>query len=335
MHDPFDIASDQALQGAKDAIDPRIARERLADLACEDGVHMGIELTAIHVLRHKPGRRCLIEFVGRSRTTGEEISLIGKVDAKNRQNLRFERQRALWNAGFQFDSIDGISVARPWGVVREWSMWLQEKVKGQTAWRALQSSAGPTIAKQIGYALTKLHDACLVLPSIHTIDDEMRILYDRLSQAADLAPHLAGRILRLGDACQEIVGEHVRGAHCPVHRDFYPDQMLIDGNRIVLVDFDLLCRGEAAIDIGNFRAHLWEHSLCYPLDTRSYTACDAALVNEYVRHRPAVTIASIDVYTVLSLTRHVFLCTKRFDPDSTMPRILDACERFLTSRITT
>ena len=41
-----------------------------------------------------------------------------------------------------------------------------------------------------------------------------------------------------------------------VHRDFYEKQVLVDGARTVLIDFDTLCLGNPALDLGNFLAHL-------------------------------------------------------------------------------
>ena len=46
-----------------------------------------------------------------------------------------------------------------------------------------------------------------------------------------------------------------------IHRDFYPDQVLIDGDHLYVIDFDLYCMGDPALDIGNFMGHIIEHSL--------------------------------------------------------------------------
>jgi aminoglycoside phosphotransferase (APT) family kinase protein len=327
VEDPFEIASDERLAGACRAIDPRIASQRLGELACAEDTHAGIELDRIRVLRHKPGRRCLVEYTGRSRTTGQTISLLGKIHARERHDLYFHRQQVLWNAGFQAECPDGVSVARPWGVVPEWGMWFQEKVAGQNAWQALDGRGGAAAAKLIAYALAKLHDARLPAERFHTVDDEIAILRDRLPLAARQLPEQASRILQVLDACERIAAEHVAGDPCPVHRDFYPDQVLVDGNRIFLVDFDLCCHGDAAVDIGNFRGHLIEHSLRCQRHGNAYAAIDAELVAEYVRLRPGISTASIEAYTTLSLARHVFLCALLPGRQQNVLRVLEACER--------
>ena len=45
----------------------------------------------------------------------------------------------------------------------------------------------------------------------------------------------------------------------PIHRDAHPRQMLIDGPRIWLVDWDLYARGDAALDVANFIVYLRTH----------------------------------------------------------------------------
>jgi Ser/Thr protein kinase RdoA (MazF antagonist) len=42
----------------------------------------------------------------------------------------------------------------------------------------------------------------------------------------------------------------------PVHRDFYHDQVLVNGQRLAILDFDDGAMSEPAIDIANFAAHL-------------------------------------------------------------------------------
>ena len=43
-----------------------------------------------------------------------------------------------------------------------------------------------------------------------------------------------------------------------VHRDFYHDQLLFDAERTWILDLDCAARGDAAMDVGNFVAHLVE-----------------------------------------------------------------------------
>ena len=42
---------------------------------------------------------------------------------------------------------------------------------------------------------------------------------------------------------------------CTIHRDFYDKQLIVDGERVALLDFDNLATGDRAQDYGNFLAH--------------------------------------------------------------------------------
>ncbi|MBD3334077.1 MAG: phosphotransferase, partial [Candidatus Eisenbacteria bacterium] len=46
------------------------------------------------------------------------------------------------------------------------------------------------------------------------------------------------------------------GPPCLIHRDLYPEQILVDDGRPGFIDLDELAAGEAELDLGNFIAHL-------------------------------------------------------------------------------
>ena len=327
--DPFNLVADAELLGSGDAVDPDIAAERLWNLPSVDGDHAGFELMSINVLRNKAGRRCLIEYEGRSRSTGLSVAVLGKVDAKGRHNRHFERQVKLWNSGFGADAPDGICVARPWGLVPEWNMWLQEKSDGGETWAALQAEGGPHVGRRIARALAKLHHSNLPADRSHRLSDEMATLSVRLVTAARELPDLSARILHLLEDCQRVAGQCVPNSACPIHRDFYPDQVLVTGRQLTLLDFDLFREGDPAVDVGNFRGHLIEHSLRHGRHPNHYAAAEAAFLAEYLHRCPNVSTSTIDIYTLLTLARHVSLCTQIPGRYHNIARVLTTCERFV------
>ena len=58
----------------------------------------------------------------------------------------------------------------------------------------------------------------------------------------------------MSDLCVNAPRESVDPMVC--HRDFYDKQVLYDGNRVVLIDYDTLAASDPALDLGNFIAHL-------------------------------------------------------------------------------
>src|SRR5262245_53458050 len=153
VSDPFGAVQDDALPTLRRALDPAVAKNefkrRLPLLAGPDGV---VRLRCIRVIRHKPGRRCVIEYdirVTRPDCPPEKCTLIGKVRAKRFGSADYRLHRAIWDAGFQSDAPDGISVPEPVGVIPRLYMWLQRKVAGRSATDLLTDSANLSLARRI------------------------------------------------------------------------------------------------------------------------------------------------------------------------------------------
>ncbi|MEZ6049903.1 MAG: phosphotransferase [Planctomycetaceae bacterium] len=89
------------------------------------------EVESIRIVKHKPGRRCLIEYElssSRRSRIARRRSILGKVRAKGLDRHSYGIQRALWDVGFDDLANDGISVPRTLGIIPDLHMWLQEKV---------------------------------------------------------------------------------------------------------------------------------------------------------------------------------------------------------------
>jgi thiamine kinase-like enzyme len=322
------LCRDQVL-GPAVAIDFESAAQVLQRCESFDGNHSGITLESMRMLRHKPGRRCLIEYTGRSCSTGEIIKLLGKVDAKRRQQRYFDQQLQLWNSGFRSDNADGISVARPWAAIDAWQMWLQQRGDGENGWHALKRSTAASVARRVAHGLAKLHQSRLCLDREHQIDDELAILKQRLPIAASRLPSLRARIESLLDNCAQLAQFAAPTQVCPIHRDFYPDQYLTSGDKVVLLDFDLLSLGDPAIDVGNLLAHLVEYSLRYYGRTDEYADFAATITQEYRLQMPLVTVDAIEFCTLFSLVRHIWLCSELPGRQENAVRVLEACEQYI------
>jgi hypothetical protein len=129
------------------ALDPLAVQRQFEDcLPTLTAGNKPFQLRAIRVVRHKPGRRCLIEY-DIERRGAEAITLIGKVRARGPDHSTYHLIESLWNAGFGADSPDGIGVPEPIGIIPEFQMWLQYKAPGISATRSDRTGrgrAGPT-----------------------------------------------------------------------------------------------------------------------------------------------------------------------------------------------
>jgi hypothetical protein len=158
--DPFGVAGDAKMPFVAAALRPGKVEECLAT-CCASLVDDPGTLTVrgIRVVRHKPGRRCQIEYeveCDSSEPPTKIFTLLGKVRAKGLDKTTWEITRALWRASFGENSADGISVPRPVGVIPEFQMWLQWKVPGLPATELLLKPEGVALAARMAEAAHKL-----------------------------------------------------------------------------------------------------------------------------------------------------------------------------------
>jgi hypothetical protein len=336
IQDPLNLLADPKLSFLSAALDPLQVQQQFQSQIFHHAQRIeALEVQAIRVIRHKPQRRCLIEYDVRVEQQNriQFMTWIGKVQAKRFKPSSYQLQKLLWDYGFQGDSPDGISVPEPIGLIPEWHMWLQQKVPGISATEILATPAGIPLAPRIAEAADKLHRAWIIPQRFHSLKDELAILHDRLTQVAQQFPLWQSRLTRVLAACDRMAATipppHFRG----IHRDFYPDQILVDGSRLYLLDFDLFAGGDPGLDIGNFNGHLIEYGLRRLGNPMALAAHQSQLTEKFVQISEGTSRHTIEAYTTLTLVRHIFLSTQFPDRRSSTEAILDHCEQRLSHAI--
>jgi hypothetical protein len=313
------------------AVKTQFQKQLLASLWADQ-----IHVHAIRLMRHKPGKRCLIEYDVEVKRSGvsQFVTWIGKVRAKGLDRPTYELQCALWQNGFQADSADEVSVPEPIGMIPDWQMWLQRKVPGTIATSLLPRTNNTHLAQRIAEAIYKLHQANLTPHRHHGMEQELAILHDRLGRVAHQHPQWQSRLEQILQQCDRLAAQITTPQFCGIHRDFYPDQVLVDGSRIYLLDFDLYTNGDRGLDIGNFNGHLIEHSIRFLGDPDALIQQQNALTDRFIELAGETTRRSIQVYTLLTMVRHIYLSTQFPERRSFTEQILDWCEHQLSRQVT-
>jgi aminoglycoside phosphotransferase (APT) family kinase protein len=336
VRDPFGAARDPELPVVAHAIDAHEAQRELGGrrLPRLVGTTGTASVSAIRVVRHKPGRRCVIEYdleVERAGRPNERVTLIGKIRHARYGLSGFRLLAAFWNAGFDAASADGISVPEPIGSVGKFTMWLQRKVPGILATTALAGPDGTRLARRIADAAHKVHRAGVPTPARHTADDELRILRDCLERVTRTEPIPARRVESILAACERLAAALRATAPLGIHRDFYADQVIVDGERLYLLDFDLYCAGDPALDIGNFIGHVTEHSLRALGRANALQDRERALTDRFAELAGDEIRDAVAAYTTLTLVRHVYLSTIFPERRPFTAALLDLCEARLAT----
>ena len=325
------IASDARMPLLSRALDPADVEPVLRRLAGWEGA----AVRAIRAVRYKPGRRCLIEY-DVAQPSSELVTLVGKARARGADHATFDLLRELRRRGFDENAVDGICVPEPIAVVPELGLWLQCKVLGVSAMEGLAGANGLAVARRLAEAAHKLHVAGVPARREHTVADELRILHERLDALAAQRPDLANgrgghRLGRLLAACDRLAAAIPAPPPepCGIHRDFYPDQVLVAGERLYLLDFDLYSHGDPALDIGNCIGHITEQAVRTRSDPRALADREAALEDRFVALTGEQTRPDVRAYALLTLARHVSLSAQRVDRQSFTARLLELCEERL------
>jgi hypothetical protein len=321
-----DILSDGALALPHDALDPVSAARRMARLPpWRSG--RGMRIRAIRGVRHKPGRRCLVEYDVDAVDGAEPATVIGKVRAKGADRRTFELARAFWQRG-RFDQGAGIFVPEPLGVIPEWKMWLQAKVAGVTVDALLDQPDTAAIGRRAAEVVSAIQRVGPMPARTHTADDELRILRARLAEVAGLRPEWTARLDAVAAACTALLGSLPPAAPRPAHRDFHPGQLIVSDGTVHLLDLDLYAAADPALDVGNFLAHLTEWRLRQP-GSPGAAACERAMCERFLELEPGVDWQRLEAFRLVSLARHVFISTRIPDRQPFTGQILECCEAAL------
>jgi aminoglycoside phosphotransferase (APT) family kinase protein len=286
---------------------------------------------AIRVTRYKPERRCVIEYdveVERPGSPPEQVTLIGKVRRLRSGKSGYGLLTSLWEAGFGADAQDGVMVPEPIGILPEFRMWLQRKVSGRVATELLAAPSGDVLARRVAEAVHKLHQAGVPRERKrrHTMADELRVLHACLPCVAQAEPRWDERIERLLNACDRLGLAIPESPSRWIHRDFDGDQVIVDGQRLYLIDFDEYCEGDPALDIGNFLGSLTEYSLRILGDPDALADVGRTMEERFVEISGQVQRAAIRAYAMLTLVRQIYMTTLIPDRRAFTASLMNLCE---------
>ena len=159
----------------------------------------------------------------------------------------------------------------------------------------------------IADALHLLHQEKVHCKRSHSLDDELRILADRLRRLPSCWTDRIEALLRsFKDRIDGLGPRPTTG----IHRDFYADQVLVEPDCIHVVDFDLFCVGDPALDVGNFSGHLIEQSVREPEHATALLSAETLFRERYLELAGSGYSAAANLYTDLTLARHIYLSTR-------------------------
>ncbi len=335
VKDPFNSKLDPAIPTVVLALNPEYMTEQFQNLSTVCRVGESLQIKSIEVIRHKPEKRCLIEYTCelKSEKKSRTLVFLGKIRTNRSGKRDYRLQQCLWSGGFSRSHTNIVSVARPMGRLKSVHMWLQKKVVGKNLTNLLSKPESLSIMPTIAYAAHKIHTSDLRVERQHTLLDELTILKNNFQLVSTNFPHLETRLHHLLKKACFISNElHDRKLR-PIHRDFYSDQIIVapSKNVIYVVDFDLFCMGDPAVDIGNFIGHLTEYAIRICGNEQALQDHEDALLASFISFAGDKEYYPVKVYTLLTLMRHIYLSTLFPERQAFMMGILNLCEQRIVS----
>lgn len=321
-----------AMPGLDCALDNRRMQPILAAFANSDPVVNGsIRLSSSEVVRHKPGRRCMIRYDldTHNGKQSRRQSLLGKIRARGFDSRTYELTRKLWQGKFGADCADAIRVPEPVGAIPELNMWVQRRVEAKPLAEQLDAPNAEDLCFIAAVALFKLHSRGPQPMRRHDQNDEIRILDTALNGVKGQLPYFLERIEKVQQACHDSARRLDKFTPAPVHRDFYPDQLLVSGGSVWLLDLDLYAEGDPAVDAGNFVAHLQETSLRRFGHFHAYAHLERAFLDGYRAASGRALSFSLQSYVTLALARHIAISRRISSRHHTTAALLTKCEQRL------
>ncbi|MBK8250544.1 MAG: phosphotransferase [Gemmatimonadetes bacterium] len=286
------------------------------------------EVTRVQVERHKAGRRTLLSFLVRATPGAPEERWLAKARSRGTDHRTAALQQSLWDAGLHSGSSHGVSVPALLGVLEPHHTVVHRWVSGVPLHAALANGCRPAVAgRRIARALEVLHGAPVHVARRWTIDDELGMLEGRLTTLAAARPALAAGVARLWHRLVPLATPlRTRSRVALVHRDFYHDQLLFDGERTWILDLDCAARGDPAIDVGNFAAHLIEGAWRGAYPGPEAAAVIQSLLDDYTRDAADDERDAVARWTGLALARLLEIALHH---DSRRPSVPEFLERLL------
>lgn len=209
------------------------------------------------VLRYRPHERCVVRYELGSMEGRSSEDVIGKFYPQGPKAPRaWHAQRSLYA-----QVTENVVIPKPLGLANGRNLVLMECVHGTPMKELLEKSATglgqvKEATRLIARALVALHRMSCQSEEVRTVGSQVQLFRDRAADLHLVAPRLADQVDALLDRIATIALRFRSETLSCIHGECKASQFLISHGQIAIVDFDRVCLGDPAVDIGNFMANL-------------------------------------------------------------------------------
>jgi Ser/Thr protein kinase RdoA (MazF antagonist) len=300
-------ASKERTPGLMTACDPVAMRAQLVAALGPDVAQA--DITA-QLLREKPGRRALVRY---DIATDPPRAILAKLRVKRPDRRTPALHTALRTAGLDGRAPHFTGVPASLGTTTRPAAWLQPVIDGPTLTECLLAGSATAAAARAGQALARLHKSEVDCNRNWSLADEIGVLERALDLAKLALPDHQDALSQIARSARKAMDALPNYDAVNIHRDFYPDQVLISKGSTWLIDLDLFASGDRYIDLGNFLAHLTELGLRLHNDPGFFRLEAEAFLSGYSSDGYAISGPRLRTLHWISLARHINISRKFAD----------------------
>jgi hypothetical protein len=230
---------DAKLPGLRLLHDAAFAQDRLAALGCDPAA-------SVTLVAHRLGKRAVLRISGQD---GTRYARLRPVTSTSGQ-VALDQHRALWSA---MQGTTELVIPRPLTFEPDLGLALFDAVPGTPP--LFQGFDGFRATQGVLSAIAALQRFAVDAPA-HDRAGEIVILTSWAQRVADVFPDLAAQLRAPIDRLRHDMAELPPIAPLPCHRDLHEGQILLHQGKTAVLDFDTLCLGDPALDVGNLQAHM-------------------------------------------------------------------------------
>jgi hypothetical protein len=297
---------DSKLSALDRAVDDDAMRERFA--ASLNSGRPPVTGVRHSVLKHTPGKRCVIEYWVVAPGVPEE-RLIGKVYRDQRGVRVFETMRRLHGAtrGNGHERLP-FHMAEPLAYYDDLGMVVQTALPGVELSQLPASGDWPGAMRAAADNLAALHELPVAAEPRTLAELTHKLCRPRPGELVTARPELADAVKNIVQAVGLV--DAAGPGMSLVHGDFGLGQVLYADGRAAFVDLDGLCRSYAALDVANFLVSL--RLKLGPLSPEP----ERIFFERYLERRPDESLAMLSAFEALAyLRRAAAVFRKSSEPD--------------------
>jgi Phosphotransferase enzyme family len=230
-----------------------------------------VEDCQIELVSYRRRQRCVLRYTVVGKQAGGEgprrLVAFGKVSAVGNETPKDVIIGALRRRILERGAGRGFSVPQSLGWRPDLQLSLLEALPGEAQIgpalkaRLLGERAPGTLSLEemvaaCGHAAAALHGSGVTLGAARTLDDDLSGLLREMAIVQPFVRNFGDRARAWSEQIAALAEQSEPLRPCLSHGDFKYEQLLFDGARSALVDFDAVCQAEPALDLGKFLAHL-------------------------------------------------------------------------------